>query len=581
MKRVYNTVISFAVICFITLNNICAQNPIAWKFQTGNGIHSTPLIADSVVYFGSNDKYFYAVNKNTGTEIWKYLTDYPVNSKATSNDSLVFFESGFRLFALNKATGDEVWNFVSNSATPEIQIGFTDYHHCSPVIYNNTIYFGDGWGNMNAVDIKTGKLTFQYTVQGDSAAIRSTPAIQDDIIYFGTWAGNAYAISLVDSSVVWEYSLPNRRDYYGMITSEMVIKDNILYFGSQHDVYTPLYIETGEPVWSFTDPNQTYLPSGPVFYNDAVIVGTTINTWKIYSLTNGNINWTFNTDGILFVTPAIVDTVLIMNTSNFGGTGTMYMIDIRNGEFINEYHFSNAAPASPVVDGQRLYVGNGDGYLYSFNLNDLIFPTPDTTITIDTTTAEFNYLVTDKSKSVNVLIENKSFVCDDYIISKTLSSNTPEDGIIAVSPSTGHVWANSNKNISLGTVYPEKLAPGVYQLEISVSSKKLPDLIFNKTINIIIGEVSEIDLVNDEAFQVNFYPNPAKEFVTIEISNNPKPVQVTIYDLKGRMVFTEMLYNGEAVWDLNDLNGRKCRMGEYIYRINCGTDEKSGLLSIL
>jgi hypothetical protein len=270
-----------------------------------------------------------------------------------------------------------------------------------------------------------------------------------------------------------------------------------------------------------------------------------------------------------------------MNTSNFGGTGTMYMIDIRNGEFINEYHFNNAAPSSPVADEQKLYVGNGDGYLYSFYLNELIFASDDTTIVIDTAISEYRFPETDKNKLISIVIENKGVVCDDFIISKTIYDNTPEDGIAATLMNTGHLWANSKTSAPLFSVNPQNLTPGNYKLGISVSSKKLPHVKFDKTISVIIEQASETASIDGEDCKVEFYPNPAKDFITIAIKNYPKPVQITIYDLKGSMVFSEELENGESFWNLTDLKGRKCRVGEYIYRVDTGTDEFSGLVSVL
>jgi outer membrane protein assembly factor BamB len=581
MKNYFITVICvFMVECLPIKITYAGNDPLVWKFKTNGGINSAPIVDDSIVYFGSNDQYFYAINKVSGAQIWRFKTEHEVNSKATVNDSLVFFESGFRLYALDKLTGELAWSFVANDGSPEMSVGFTDYHHCSPVLYNNNVFYGDGWGNMNGLDIRKGNLVFQYTITGDSVAIRSTPAIKDDIIYFGSWAGNAYAVSLIDSTLKWKYSLPGRKPYYGMITSEMVIKDSILYFGSQHDVYTPININTGKAAWKFTDPNQTYLPSGPVFYDDAVIVGTTINTWKIYSLTNGNINWTFNTDGVLFVTPALVDTILIMNTSNFGGGGTMYMINVKNGEWINEYHFSIAAPSSPTVSDGKLYVGNGDGYLYSLYLNNMIIAADDTTITIDTTTAEYNYADNDKIKFISLVVQNKGIICDDYLLTYSMSENTPEDGINYVTPNSTHVWAQS-KNSTLFTVNPQKLNPGNYTINISISSKKLPEVVFHKTLHINISPASGTKSINNDTSPVSFYPNPARDFVTIDVADFMEIVQVTIYDLAGKVIYSEVVKSGKTNWNLNDISNHRCRAGEYIYRVKFGASEKSGLISIL
>ena len=577
-KQILRCACVLAGLCF-AISSFSAETPlIAWKFKTGASVNSTVIVVDTVVYFGSNDSYFYAVNTNTGNEIWKFKAGFGINSKAAINDSLVFFESGYKLYALDKRTGTKVWEFVSHEGTLEMQLGTTDYHHCSPVIHDNKVFFGDGWGSMNGVDIKSGTLKFQYTITGDSAAIRSTPAIKDDIIYFGTWAGNAYAVSLKDSSLQWKYTLPNRRAYYGMITSEMVLKDSLLYFGSQHDVYTPVNINTGKAAWTFVDPKQTYLPSGPVFYNDAVIVGTTINTFKIYSLTNGNVNWSFSTDGILFVTPAVVDSILIMNTSNFGSSGTMYMVNIKNGSFISEYHFNNAAPSSPVVSAGKLFVGNGDGYLYAFNLNELLYAKEDTTIVMDTTTESFRFSQAEKKNVLKLTLMNIGNVCDDYILSCSLNTDVPKDGIPGIGAKAGHIWANNQTTLAFN-IYPQKLTVGTFELTIQVHSKKLPDVVFSKKYIITIEQSTSVNSLETNSIDAVIYPNPAKDAININIQNFDKPVQLSIYSTTGQLISSLMLKNKQTSVPVAELTGKRLT-GSYLYKLSSGENCKTGILEV-
>lgn len=363
------------LIMMVTGLQVSGKELIEWKFKTGAAIHATPIIDDSVLYIGSTDKVFYAINIKNGSEIWHFTTDFSINSRATVYKSLVIFESGFKLYALDKRTGKLKWSYVANDREPEMRLGLTDYHHSSPVIYKDIAYYGDGWGNLNGVDVKSGILKFRYTIKTDSSAIRTTPTIKNNVIYFGDWAGHVYAISLTNKSLLWQYTLQNRRAYYGMVTSDMVIHDTLLYFGSQHDVFSPLGLKKGKPAWTFIDPNKTYLPSTPVFYKNSVIIGSTINTFKIYCLTDGKEKWSCKSDGIFFVQPVIVDSVIIMNTSYFGSKGTIFMVNGNNGRIINEYHFKNAAPASPAISDNKLFIGDNDGFLYAFNLKELIYST--------------------------------------------------------------------------------------------------------------------------------------------------------------------------------------------------------------
>jgi FOG: WD40-like repeat len=47
---------------------------IKWKFPTGNRIVSSPVIQDKTLYFGGDDGNVYAVDAETGRQIWKRAT---------------------------------------------------------------------------------------------------------------------------------------------------------------------------------------------------------------------------------------------------------------------------------------------------------------------------------------------------------------------------------------------------------------------------------------------------------------------------------------------------------------------------
>lgn len=53
-------------------------NRVKWKFPTGDRVVSSPVFANNVVYFGGDDSNIYAVNADTGIQLWKYSTGGPV-----------------------------------------------------------------------------------------------------------------------------------------------------------------------------------------------------------------------------------------------------------------------------------------------------------------------------------------------------------------------------------------------------------------------------------------------------------------------------------------------------------------------
>ena len=57
---------------------------VKWKFPTGNRIVASPVIEGSLVYFGGDDGNIYAVDSETGRQVWKTKTRGPVSQPPPS-----------------------------------------------------------------------------------------------------------------------------------------------------------------------------------------------------------------------------------------------------------------------------------------------------------------------------------------------------------------------------------------------------------------------------------------------------------------------------------------------------------------
>ena len=80
---------------------------IKWSHPTGDKVQSTPALKDNLISFGSNNGYFYILNKYTGAEEFNYnpgtiLFNTPISSSAVINgNSLFFTDMSGSLYSLN------------------------------------------------------------------------------------------------------------------------------------------------------------------------------------------------------------------------------------------------------------------------------------------------------------------------------------------------------------------------------------------------------------------------------------------------------------------------------------------------
>jgi outer membrane protein assembly factor BamB len=346
---------------------------VAWKFNTGKEVVASPLLADGILYCGSTGYAFYAIDAATGDIIWKVDAKFPVSAKAAVAGDIACFECGNILTGVDRKTGKVLWEFVARPFRPIASMDLTDYHRSSPVIVDGVAYFGDDWGNLNGVDVRDGKLVFQYTTP-TQRPIRATPAVHNGMVFFGDWEGEVYAVSLAERKLLWQHTPENCRPYYGAVVSEFVVRDGLVYFGSQHDVFAPLHVATGQPAWTFVEPKHTYLPATPLLHEGRVIIATTIFTNSVLCLDRGTIVWAFKGEGIFFTKPALHGSMLLVNSTNFGGAGYLYLLEVGTGKLINSLRIERASPSAPAIDDEKVYLGAGDGCLYALKLAELRAP---------------------------------------------------------------------------------------------------------------------------------------------------------------------------------------------------------------
>jgi outer membrane protein assembly factor BamB len=120
-----------------------------WSFPTGHVIAASPTVVDGVVYVGSWDGYMYAINAQTGAQMWrKFLGQTPptcagpigITSSATVQNGVVYVGGGDSYwYALNATNGDILWQVYTGDNN-----GLTGGHYnwSSPLIYGGFAYIG-------------------------------------------------------------------------------------------------------------------------------------------------------------------------------------------------------------------------------------------------------------------------------------------------------------------------------------------------------------------------------------------------------------------------------------------------------
>jgi len=147
-----------------------------WSFETGDyldGLLSTPIVVDGIVYLSSASSYVFALNGTTGDLIWQYKYEPAVGVTAAKKnrgvavaDGKVFI--GTRddyLIALDQKTGKEVWK-VANGDWTTCRCGINGI----PLVIKDKVLVGATGprGNITAYNTKTGRREWRfYTIPAE------------------------------------------------------------------------------------------------------------------------------------------------------------------------------------------------------------------------------------------------------------------------------------------------------------------------------------------------------------------------------------------------------------------------------
>jgi outer membrane protein assembly factor BamB len=239
-----------------------ATGAVIWQVTLGSGtdpIHSSAVVVKGVVYVGSLDHNLYALSAATGAVVWKYDTGDGIYSSPAVANGVVYIVSNFNgtLFALRVKSGKKLWSF------PLAGGGFS---YSSPAVVNGVVFVwgmcGCASGTLYALNATAGTVNWSY----NTSWLGGNLAIANGVVYLQS-AGNLNALSASTGGVIWSV--------LGTWTSSSpAVANGVVYFegiigGSS--VFQAVNAATGAILWSSQPLNA--ISDSPAVANGFAYVG--------------------------------------------------------------------------------------------------------------------------------------------------------------------------------------------------------------------------------------------------------------------------------------------------------------------
>jgi len=212
------------------------QGNLVNTFPTQDPQWGQPASDGSSVYLTSMDHFLYALDAQSGEELWKLdLEATIVGSPALGADGMLYIGTlDHTLFAVDAQSHREVWRMPTKG-----------WVWATPLILGGQLFVGDLDGIFYGVDAASGVETWRVDTGG---AITATPALFNDSLYIGNEAGRLFSISLDGRSR--ELALPEA--YQGPYYSSPIVAGDLLLLGLTNNPSILVALdEAGSIVWSF------------------------------------------------------------------------------------------------------------------------------------------------------------------------------------------------------------------------------------------------------------------------------------------------------------------------------------------
>lgn len=248
---------------------------LIWTFKTTSHVESTPFVSQGKVYFGAGNDGVYCLDALEGKQIWHYPSIHVDVSPAVWKGK-VYFGTGYgeyRIYAVDANSGAEVWSK---------RVDYPAWG--SPSADGDTVFFGLGNGNfiesakvpkgrVTAHNADTGKQIWEYEA-GDS--VLTAIAYRNGFVYFGSRDRHVYALNAANGVLYWRSSIGHP------VVSSPAVTESAVYIGADNGVIYRLDIGNGNVVWQVDTDRIT--GGGPIYSSPAIANGKLYIGLKDYLL---------------------------------------------------------------------------------------------------------------------------------------------------------------------------------------------------------------------------------------------------------------------------------------------------------
>ncbi len=311
-----------------------------WIFPTKNKVNSVPYIYDETVYFGSNDGNVYAVDIEDGKELWSFPTGRTVQSLVFRYEDRIIFTSDVG------AT-----YFLDPNGKVKDRLPNPTWSHHTFQVYEGIVYWAPKRRGFGAYDMKARRFLWDVPVNFGVPLWYSFPAIDKTKVYFsrslftGRKTGAEFSYYAMDSKtgrVIWK-----KEDVFRWSRYAYKSANNVFY----RHVYLLDYM-------------------APSIWKDLVIYTSGDTTVRAFKRSSGELSWEQSFDYHTSSAPTVAGNRIYLGLhgseiKDFRVTPPkLICLSAQDGRLLWEMEVEGALLSAPVISGRRILFGTDQNRFY-------------------------------------------------------------------------------------------------------------------------------------------------------------------------------------------------------------------------
>ncbi|AFZ72554.1 Outer membrane protein assembly factor BamB, contains PQQ-like beta-propeller repeat [Natronobacterium gregoryi] len=327
---------------------------VEWTFETEDSLAATPIIVDGILYVGSQDEHFYAIDAESGNKEWSVDLGTSARRTPAFADGNIYVSGSRELLSIDAETGAVRWREDGTNSNP--------YY---PLVVDEATGIVTDDEYIWRFDLETGSLEQVIDLLPDpfEMGVSEAPAIADGIAYVG-YEDRLGAIDLEAGEQVWEFENEAGEIFHHISPA---VANGLVYIGDVDGNFYAINTESGDLEWKYTD--VTEVASSPSVADEFVYFGDGDRAIALDSI-DGSKEWNADVGPTPDVKPIVTDEKLYLAVHRF-----LYVVKAKTGEELCSHEFgsdtgsphtdtNHAMQAPPAIVNGALYVTTSNNTLH-------------------------------------------------------------------------------------------------------------------------------------------------------------------------------------------------------------------------